>query len=123
MNKYWQDTQDYIKKCALVDEILRKNNIKSVLDIGCNVGHITALLGNSGYFATGIDINPPNYAKNCKKRLYGKDKGELFIDNDVDSIAKWFCLWLSQTGIDCRFETSTSHNRDDEPKRFIFTLR
>lgn len=88
---YWQDTQDYRAKCGLIEPILRRNDVKSVLDIGCNAGNIAALLGDLGYFAVGIDMTAPNYAKNCKSAILGQRR---LIKDDIQSLPKFDAIML-----------------------------
>jgi len=51
----WQASRDSLEKFEIIEPILKKKNVTSVLDVGCNAGEITRLAGKAGYFAVGID--------------------------------------------------------------------
>jgi len=54
----WQVSRDSVAKFKVFDPVLKKMQVSSVLDIGCNAGEITRLAGNAGYFSVGFDKNP-----------------------------------------------------------------
>jgi SAM-dependent methyltransferase len=45
------------EKFDLIEPILRRYSVKSILDVGCNAGYITRLAGQAGLFSVGIDIH------------------------------------------------------------------
>lgn len=50
-------TMDYEKEVDFYDDILRKNKCKSILEVGCGVGHRGKLFINKGYDYVGLDIS------------------------------------------------------------------
>lgn len=56
-NKAWQLQRDTKAKAEIILPVLDEYEIKSVLDIGCNAGELTRIIGNTGRFAVGIDQN------------------------------------------------------------------
>lgn len=50
-------TSDYGKEVEFYDRILRKNNYKRILEVGCGVGHRGKPFINKGYDYVGLDIS------------------------------------------------------------------
>lgn len=53
----FKDENSYIDTVNKLDSLFKKNNVKSVLDIGCGTGKIDKLLKDKGYEISGIDNN------------------------------------------------------------------
>jgi SAM-dependent methyltransferase len=56
--EYQERRSPMVKFNLIFDNIDPKLKSKSVLDIGCNAGMITAAFADKGMFSVGIDINP-----------------------------------------------------------------
>jgi SAM-dependent methyltransferase len=64
-------TKDYTAECNLIEEIFRsysKNEIKSVLDLGCGTGNHALMLASRGYEVSGVDSSPHMLAEAERKR-------------------------------------------------------
>lgn len=68
-------------------KLLKKPNLRKVIDVGCGYGAESIYLAERGFEVTGIDINKEaiNFAKNRAKRFNLKAK---FICSDVSSYLK-----------------------------------
>ena len=72
----FKDKNSYINTVNKLDSLFKKNNVKSVLDIGCGTGKIDKLLKDKGYEISGIDNSKEmieyaqrNYPKITFKRM------------------------------------------------------
>lgn len=55
------------------DEILnyfRKNNVRSILDVGCGIGNLTKYLSDIGFDVTGININKLEIERACHNNIF-----------------------------------------------------
>jgi ubiquinone/menaquinone biosynthesis C-methylase UbiE len=64
--------KDYSKEVAFLSNYFRKNQIKTVLDVGCGTGTHMALLEKEGFHCTGVDLN-----KEMLEAARDKVKGDL----------------------------------------------
>jgi ubiquinone/menaquinone biosynthesis C-methylase UbiE len=73
---------DYEKEVEFCDKILRKNNCKCILEVGCGTGNRGKLFINKGYEYTGLDISEGML------RIARKKYPELrFIQGDVRKLS------------------------------------
>lgn len=55
-DQLYRKTFNYDQDAELVDSILKKYQIKDLLELGCGSGHLAQLLFEKGYTITGIDL-------------------------------------------------------------------
>ena len=87
MRKVWQYGNYPEKKFELIKPYLIENNVNSLLDIGCNAGEITRLIGNMGIFSVGIDknINLNGSKKPLNKACLGNIELDFNMANKLPS--------------------------------------
>ena len=56
-DELYSAASDYGKEVDFYDKLLRKNNCKSILEVGCGAGHRGKLFKDKGYEYLGLDIS------------------------------------------------------------------
>ncbi|HAT1867348.1 class I SAM-dependent methyltransferase [Legionella pneumophila] len=69
-------------KNALIEKLLRKQNVKSVLDMTCGTGSQVFYLAKRGYDVVGSDFNPALLAI-ARKKAKALNRNIVFIDGDM----------------------------------------
>ncbi|MCB9493291.1 MAG: ClbS/DfsB family four-helix bundle protein [Epsilonproteobacteria bacterium] len=78
-------TTDTDLKNSRIEKILKKHNVKTVLDLTCGTGSQVFFLAKRGYQVTGADFSPPLLDKAREKAT--KDKINVqFIDGDMRTL-------------------------------------
>lgn len=93
-DKIYQD-KDYKREVAIINNILKKNKAKTLLEVACGTGRHTEFLAKK-YKVTGIDLNK-DMLNLAKKRV----KGVKFIEGDM----KKFKLNQRFDAITCLFSS------------------
>jgi len=73
------------------EHILKNNDIKSIIDVGCGSGHVTNYFKEKGKICTGVDGSPRaiKYARNKFKNIefiehdFAKGKNNIVISHDI----------------------------------------
>ncbi|MEM2357752.1 MAG: class I SAM-dependent methyltransferase [Nitrososphaerota archaeon] len=77
------EERDYEAEISLIDKILRRHRVKSLIDLGCGTGLHVRELARRGYNGLGIDISPA-MIRIAKRRAQGL-KNARFITADYYS--------------------------------------
>jgi len=88
------DYEFIIKK---IDPILKKNNVKNILDLACGTGNMTMRLYSRGYNVSGVDISEKMLAiakekssiKNYKIPFFCQDMREFNVNKKFDAIVSF----------------------------------
>jgi SAM-dependent methyltransferase len=89
---------------ALCNHLKNKFGFKSIVDIGCGLGHLTNDLSNAGFNATGIDISLTAIEK--AKNTYSSVNFEVGTLLDFEKFSSEIILmsdvtWYSLDNLDC----------------------
>ncbi len=79
-NKAWQLQRDTRAKAEKIIPVLEEYDAKSVLDVGCNAGELSRIIGNTGRFVVGVDQNVD--FKGVKKPLSNACIGNVRMDQE-----------------------------------------
>ncbi len=85
-------------KNKFIAKILKKNKIKSLLDLGCGTGKLTITLAKMGFDVHGIDISP-RLIKVAKKTAKKEKLNINFVVGDIRRLnlkKKFDCIVLSE---------------------------
>lgn len=81
----WNNGEDTEVKNDFLEEILKKNGVKTVLDMTCGTGSQVFYLAERGYDVTGSDFSPA-LLDQARKKALDKNLNLQFIDGDVRSL-------------------------------------
>lgn len=83
------DREEIFKSAKFIIKILKKYNVKSILEIGCGTGLYLVPLKKAGFYVEGLDISKPMLdlaGEKSKIKLYLKDMSSFRLDRKFDSI-------------------------------------
>ncbi len=85
--------KDYIKETDFLERILNKEDVKTVLDVGCGTGNHMQILEKRGFKCDGIDINQEMLdiaRKKVKGELTQADMANFELNRKYDAIVSLF---------------------------------
>lgn len=72
-------------KNKIIEQLLTKHHVKTVLDLTCGTGSQVFYLHNHGYTVTGSDFSP-SLIKRAKQKAQQQQKNITFLDGDMRNI-------------------------------------
>jgi ubiquinone/menaquinone biosynthesis C-methylase UbiE len=78
-------SEDPNAKNVVIEKLLKKHNVKTVLDLTCGTGSQVFFLVERGYNVTGADFSP-DLLKIARERAAQEDVDVVFIDGDMRTI-------------------------------------
>ena len=88
--------KDYSKETQFLIDLLKKNHVKTVLDMGCGTGNHLKLLEEAGFKCTGMDYNVEmlDVARTkVKGDLHVGDMAKFRLDKTFDAIVSMFAVF------------------------------